>query len=62
MVKIGDRVSMVVFTIVGVGTLVSVLLTSQVKKVATGHLREAQQQQQDFDERAAALWKKERPP
>lgn len=62
MVKIGDRVSMVVFSFVGLGTLAAVLLTSQVKKVAQGHLREAQQQQQDFDERAAALWNKERPP
>ena len=30
MVKIGDRASMVVFTIVGLGTLVGVLMTSQV--------------------------------
>ena len=56
MLKIGDRATMVVFAFVGLGTLAGILLTSQVKKVASGQTREAQAP--GFDQRIAALDKK----
>lgn len=45
---------MAIFTVVGLGTLASILLTSQVKKVAVGQ----QPKQASFDERMAALEKR----
>ena len=54
MPKIGDRTAMAIFTVVGLGTLASILLTSQVKKVAVGQ----QPKQASFDERMAALEKR----